>query len=453
MTRQADRIQASNSSASAADRTRRYARSLDMYERAQGSLAGGVSSNFRLGGDPAPLFFERAQGAHLVDIDGNDYVDYVLGMGPAILGHAPAPVVAAVRDQLERGQLFAGQSADEVELAERFRDAVPCADLVRFGSSGTEMVQAALRLARAATGRPLIAKFEGHYHGWLDPILVSTQPPLAVAGPADAPTPWLPSAGQVASSVNDVLVLPWNDLAALERALSGPGSERIAGLICEPILCNTCVIPAEPGFLEAARALTTANGSLLIFDEVITGFRVGFGGAQARLGITPDLATFAKAMGSGFPIAALAGRRDLMLLTAGNVLHGGTYNANVSSVAAANATLAVLAQDDGAVYGRIERLGERLMGGLRAHANRLGADLWVQGMGTVFNTTFGVGPFRDYRAYAVTDLPRQRRFLIALQDRGVRVTARGSHGALDIRVVVGGGQEPGAAGDALAAVS
>ncbi len=452
MTQQADRIQ-SHPEVAAPDRTHRYARSVEMYARAQGSLAGGVSSNFRLGGDPGPLFFDRAQGAHLVDVDGNDYVDYVLGMGPSILGHAPEAVVAAVGEQLGRGQLVAGQTEQEVELAERFRDAVPCAELVRFGSSGTEMVQAALRLARAATGRPLIAKFEGHYHGWLDPILVSTQPPLSLAGPADAPTPWLPSAGQVASSVDEVLVLPWNDLAVLERALTGPGSERIAALICEPILCNTCVIPAEPGFLEAARALTTANGSLLIFDEVITGFRVGFGGAQARLGITPDLATFAKAMGSGFPIAALAGRRDLMLLTAGNVLHGGTYNANVSSVAAANATLAELAADGGAVYGRIERMGERLMDGLRSHADRLGVDLWVQGLGTAFNTTFGVGPFHDYRAYAASDLARQRRFLIALQDRGVRVTGRGTwflsaaHEDADIeRTLV-------AAGDALVAVS
>src|SRR6188472_1589286 len=164
MTHQADRVESTNgTTAVVPDRTQRYTRSIDLYRRAQDSLAGGVSSNFRLGGDPAPLFFDRAAGAHLTDVDGNDYVDYVLGMGPSILGHAPASVVAAVRDQLERGQLFAGQTTDEVELAERFQAAVPCAELVRFGSSGTEMVQAALRLARGATGRPIIAKFEGHY--------------------------------------------------------------------------------------------------------------------------------------------------------------------------------------------------------------------------------------------------------------------------------------------------
>ena len=251
--------------------------------------------------------------------------------------------------------------------------------------------------------------------------------------------------------MDQVLVLPWNDRAALERALTGPDRDRIAALICEPILCNTCVIPPEPGFLEAARELTSANGTLLIFDEVITGFRVGPRGAQGRLGITPDLATFAKAMGSGFPIAALAGRRDLMELTTGRVLHGGTYNANVSSIAAANATLRLLATDGGAMYERMERLGEQLMDGLRGHATRLGVDLWVQGLGTVFNTTFGSGPLRDYRAYAGTDLARQRRFLIALQDRGVRVTARGTwflssaHDETDI------GHTLTAAADALAA--
>lgn len=453
MTRQVERSSVGPSERLATQpRAERYARSTSMYERARRSLAGGVSSNFRLGGDPGPLFFVRAHGAHLVDVDGNDYIDYVLGMGPAILGHAPAAVVKAVSDQLSRGQLFAGQSDDEVELAERFQAAIPCAELVRFGSSGSEMVQVALRIARAATGRDLILKFEGHYHGWLDPVLASIAPPLDVAGPADSPVPHLPSAGQIASSVDNLVVLPWNDPAALERALTGPGSERIAAVICEPILCNTCVVPPVPGFLELARSLTSTNGTVLIFDEVITGFRVDLGGAQRRLGITPDLAIFAKAMGSGFPIAALAGSRALMELTLHGVLHGGTYNANVSSVAAANATIETLAAKAGAAYAHVERHGEDLMDGLRKHASRLGIDLLVQGIGPVFNTTFAAGPVRNYRDYAATDLPRQRRFLVALQDRGVRVTSRGTwflssaHDESDIEATLI------AAGDALAEV-
>jgi glutamate-1-semialdehyde 2,1-aminomutase len=404
----------------------RYASSTTAFERASRSLAGGVSSNFRAGGDPVPLFFERGEGAHLVDIDGNDYVDYVLGMGPGILGHAPAPVVRAVRDQAERGQLFAGQTRAEVELAEHFQRIVACAERVRFGSSGTEMVQAALRLARAATGREVVAKFEGHYHGWLDPILASVAPPLDEAGPDDAPIIHLPSRGQLAASADQVVVLPWNDPAAVERMFTGPGRERIAALILEPILCNTGVIPPDPGFLDAVRRLTRANGTILIYDEVITGFRVALGGAQEVTGVTPDLAVFAKAMGSGFPIAALAGSRDLMELTSRGVLHGGTYNANASSIVAANATIETLAADGGAAYQHIARMGTRLMDGLRGHAARLGSDLLVQGLGAAFNTTFGRGPVRDYRSYARTDLARQRRFLRALQDRGVRVTSRGT---------------------------
>ena len=434
-------------------RTARYARSAATYERAQGSLAAGVSSNFRLGGDPVPLFFERGAGAHLFDVDGNDYIDYVLGMGPGILGHAPPAVVAAVRDAAERGQLFAGQTDDEVELAERFQAAVPCAERVRFGSSGTEMDQAAIRVARAATGRPLIAKFEGHYHGWLDPLLVSVAPPLELAGPADAPVAHLPSAGQVANAVDNVTILPWNDIDAVRRLLTGPDAGRIAAVICEPILCNTSVIAPAPGFLEELRSLTTANGTVLIFDEVITGFRVGLGGAQRRLGVTPDLAVFAKAMGSGYPIAALAGSRELMELTGKAVLHGGTYNANLSSIAAANATLSVLMDGPDDAYATIERLGDRLIEGLREAGARAGTNLLVQGIGPVFNTTFGPGPIRNYREYVATDLARQRRFLIALQDRGVRVTGRGTwflsvvHTDDDIDATLG------AAADALAAIS
>ena len=431
MTRQltsqgAANVAAATETPTAAPRVDRYAASTEAFLRSSRSLAGGVSSNFRAGGDPVPLFFERGAGAHLTDVDGNDYVDYVLGMGPAILGHAPATVVAAVQAQADLGQLFAGQTMAEVELAERVVSVVPCAERVRFGSSGTEMVQAALRLARAATERDVIVKFEGHYHGWLDPVLASIAPPLDDDEPDDGLVPHLPSLGQLASSADHVAVLRWNDRAGLARLFAGPRKDRIAAVICEPILCNTCVIPANAGFLEEVRERTTANGSLLIFDEVITGFRVALGGAQAVTGIKPDLAVFAKAMGSGFPIAAVAGSSEVMELTSRGVLHGGTYNANTTSVAAANATLAALAADDGAVYRHIDRIGTRLMTGLRETAARLGSDLLVQGLPGAFNTTFGAGPVRDYRDYAATDRDRQRRFLRALQDRGVRVTSRGT---------------------------
>jgi glutamate-1-semialdehyde 2,1-aminomutase len=414
----------------------RYDHSVALYREAGESLAGGVSSNFRLGGEPAPLFFERGEGARLYDADGNVYLDYVLGMGPCILGHAPPAVVAAVGEAMGRGQLFAGQHRGEIELARRFCALVPCAERVRFGSSGSEMVQAALRVARAATGKRLVVKFEGHYHGWFDTILVSVQPPVGAAGPADAPRRHLPSAGQSPGAAEDVAVLPWNDADILEAFLAARGGET-AAVIMEPVLCNTGVILPRPGYLEAVRALCDRHGVVLIFDEVITGFRLGPGGAQGRLGVVPDLAVFAKALGAGFPVAALGGRKALMeRLADGSALHGGTYNTNLVSTVAALATLEELGRDGGAAYGAMEARGERLMAGLREAARRVGVPLLVQGLGTVFNTAFGESAGQaggeppaavtDYRGYARLDAGRQRAFLRALQDRGVRVTARGT---------------------------
>ncbi|MGH2354517.1 MAG: aspartate aminotransferase family protein [Chloroflexota bacterium] len=411
----------------AADTAHTYAGSVSLYEQACDFLAGGVSSNFRLGGQPAPLFFERGTGPYLYDVDGNRYVDYVLGMGPNILGHAPTAVTRAVAATLGEGQLFAGQHRGEIELARRFCAMVPCAELVRFGSSGSEMAQAALRLARAATGRRLVVKFEGHYHGWFDTILVSVHPPLDQAGPAAAPAKHLPSAGQSAAAAQDVAVLPWNDLEAVRQFLDVHGQET-AALIMEPILCNTGVVVPCPGYLEGVRELCDRHGVVLIFDEVITGFRVGSGGAQGRLGITPDLAIYAKALGAGFPIAALAGKRVLMeLMGTGAVLHGGSYNTNVVSTAAATAALEELARDDGSAYRQVEERGTRLMEGLRERARRAGQPLLVQGLSAAFNTTFTEQPeVTDYRSYQQTDLPRQKAFLRALQDRGVRITSRGT---------------------------
>jgi glutamate-1-semialdehyde 2,1-aminomutase len=413
------------------EQTRTYDQTVALYEEACGLLAGGVSSNFRLGTQPAPLFFERASGSRLYDVDGNSYVDYVLGMGPCILGHAPPAVTSAVGASLGDGQLYAGQHRSEIELARRFCELVPCADLLRFGSSGSEMDQAALRVARAATGRRLVVKFEGHYHGWFDTVLVGIHPPLDQAGTPDPATgelpKYLPSAGQTLGAVEDIAVLPWNDLGAVERFLAARGNET-AALIMEPILCNTSVIVPRPGYLEGVRAQCDRYGVVLIFDEVITGFRVGLGGAQAMLGVTPDLAVYAKALGGGFAIAALAGKRSIMeQIGSGAALHGGSYNTNVPSTVAALATLDELSLDGGRAYARMAAAGERLMAGLRDRAARAGVPLLVQGLGTVFNTAFTDRPdVTDYRAYAQTDLAKQRAFLRALQDHGVRVTSRGT---------------------------
>ena len=410
-----------------ADLAQRYARSIALHRRAAHTMPGGVNSNFRLGGTPVPLFWSSGQGAHVIDADGNDYVDYVLGMGPAILGHRPPPVVEAVAAALSLGQTLAGQHQLEIELAEAIVRALPGAEQVRIASSGSEAVQLALRIARAATGRPLVLKFEGHYHGWLDTIMVSTSPAAADAGPDEAPVPVLQSAGQSRAAASDVRVLPWNDTGAFERFMAGHGSE-VAAVIMEPILCNTSVIVPRPGYLEKVRDLVTRAGSVLIFDEVITGFRVGAGGAQGLLGVTPDLTVLGKALGAGFPVAAVAGRDELMELTAtGDVVHGGTYNANLVAASAAREAVRLLTESGGALQRQMGELGGRLAGGLRELAATIDPSLRVQGLGTVFNTAFTNGvEVVDYRSYQRADAGRQRRFLRALQDRGVRVTSRGT---------------------------
>ena len=389
-------------------------------------LAGGVNSNFRLHGQPVPLVFERGEGARLYDVDGNVYVDYALGMGPNILGHAPEPVIRAVADSLGGGQIFAGQHPSEVQLARRVCELVPCAELVRFGVAGSEMDQAALRLARAYTGRAKVVKFEGHYHGWFDTILVSVAPPLDQAGPEEAPLPHLPSAGQSAAAAQDIVVLAWNDLDVVRSYFEAHAAET-AALIMEPILCNTGVVLPRPGYLEGVRELCDRYGVVLIFDEVITGFRVGLHSAQGHLGVTPDLAVFAKSLAGGFPIGAVVGKRAIMQLAAdGSVLHGGSFNGHTASMAAGLATLEELSR--AGIYERMEARGDALMAGLRGVAKRAGLRLLVQGLGTVFNTAFCNGaPVTDYRSYQrCSDSAQLRRFLHALQEHGVRPTSRGT---------------------------
>ncbi|RYE10615.1 MAG: aspartate aminotransferase family protein [Hyphomicrobiales bacterium] len=413
---------------------------------AESLIAGAVNSNVRLSGATVPLCFERAEGAYLFDIDGNRMLDYALGMGPAILGHAPKPVIDAVTAALGQGQMYGGQHRAELALARLIQAAVPNAEMLRVGMSGSEMVQAALRLSRAATGRSKFIKFEGQYHGWFDNVLISNAPPVP---DVDSPNehvrqPHLETRGQVKSAAEDVIVLPWNDLTAVKAVLEAPGSD-VAALLTEPMMCNTGVIPPKPGFLEGLRELTAKHGVILIFDEVITGFRVALGGAQSRFGVTPDLATFAKAMAGGFPIAALTGRRDLMeMFGTGAVNHSGTYNTNVPSVVAAVATLEVLSADDGAALKRVEATGDRLIEGLRRLAHDAGVPLRVSGVGAAFNTYFAdaAHDLVDYRSYRRTDLTLQKNFIQRLALAGIRPTGRGTwfvsaaHGAAEVEATL-----------------
>ncbi len=407
-----------------------YDQSRSLHQEASQYLAGGVSSNFRYTGygeSPVPIFYERGEGARLYDVDGNVVIDYAAANGPNILGHAPPKVLEAVIDSLPMGQLFAGQHRLEIELARRICELVPCADLVRFASSGSEADQAAIRLARAHTGRTKIVKFEGHYHGWFDNVFVSVNPPIDQAGPADSPVSFAHSPGQIDGAFSETIVMPWNDLDAL-RALFESRGDEIAGVLMEPILCNTGAIMPVAGYLEGVRELTREHGSVLIFDEVITGFRVAVGGAQAYLGVTPDLAVFAKAVAGGFPLAVIAGRRDIMELVATrNVMHGGTYNACVPIIAAGLATLNELSRENGALLSSIHSRGQTLMRELQKLADKHGQNMRVRGFGSVFHPAFTEGDdFKDYRGFLATDAEKRQLFNKILHEEGVRVTARGT---------------------------
>jgi glutamate-1-semialdehyde 2,1-aminomutase len=386
-------------------------------------LAGGVSSNFRLGISPTPLVIQSGTGPYVIDADGNRLIDYYLGMGPMILGHNPQRVIDAVKAQLDQGILFAGQTETEFEAARLVHELVPCAERVRFGSSGTEVIQAALRLARAATGRQTIIKFEGHYHGWLDNVLWSVAPAPDACGPPEKPAKVAGTPGQDPNSGDHLEILGWNHLQAVQDRLA---RGDVAAIIMEPAMCNTSAIPPRAGYLEGVRAACSKAGTILIFDEVITGFRVSSGGAQKRFGVTPDLATFGKAIANGFPVAALAGRAELMeQFVTGRVMHGGTYNGHPVNMAATAATLNALAK--GLVYSNIEKQGQRLMDGISEILQRHLIPARVQGFPEIFHVAFGsIKPIETYRDTFAIDRARYIRFTTALMERGVRALERGA---------------------------
>lgn len=400
-----------------------FAKSTARMAEASQFLPGGVSSNFRLGVTPTPLVIERAEGPFVIDADGNRLIDYYLGMGPIILGHNPARVIDAARSQLERGILFAGQTEVEFTAARLVCELVPCAERVRFGCSGSEAVHAALRLARAATGKQTILKFEGHFHGWLDNVQWSVSPTADACGPVDHPNRVPGTPGQDPLSGNHIEVLGWNDLQAVEARLR---KGDIAGVIMEPAMCNTSAIPPRTGYLEGVRAACTRAGAILIFDEVITGFRLSSGGAQKRFGVTPDLATFGKAIANGFPVAALAGRADLMeRFVSQRVMHAGTYNAHPVNMAATVATLQELAE--GTAYALIEKRGRRLMEGISGILSRYSIPFRLQGFPGIFHVAFGTtAPIETYRDTFAVDRARYVRFTGALLQQGVRALERGA---------------------------
>ncbi len=396
--------------------------SLARFERAQRSLAGGVSSGLRKNARPYPLYFDRGFGARVTDVDGNTCLDYGLAWGPLILGHRPSVIVEAIQSQLERGLTFGAQHDLEFQVAELLTGIIPCADRIAFANSGTEIVQVALRLARAATGRAKHLKFEGHYHGWDDSVLVGYHPSLdEIQNSASLAIPV--AAGQ--RPQNDAIVVEWNDEIGVERAFVQHGAD-IAALICEPLLANSGCIPPTAGFLEKLRSLTEKHGALLIFDEVITGFRLQLQGAQGFYGVTPDLATYAKAVAGGAALSVLAGReRYMSLIDAGKVVHAGTLNGNPLALAAAKATIDTLAAEGGTVFTDLWRRGEHLRLGLRRLLSSHGHTVITQGGGPVFQLAFMDKPARTYRDTLAADRKRYSDFALALLDEGVLVLPDG----------------------------
>ena len=398
-----------------------FERSAQFIDERKNWIAGGINSNFRTGMQPHPLVFTHGEGPYLFDADGNRLIDYYCGMGAMVLGHSPQPVRDAVKQMVDTAIHFAGQTEIEVEAAKLLRERIPSAERVRFGSSGSEVAQAAIRLCRAATGRMKIIKFEGHYHGWFDNVLWSTAPALNAAGPDAEPVAVAGSLGQDEGEARNIVVLQWNDLPMLEARLA---EGDIAGVLMEPAMCNQGAMAPGDGYLAGALAACRKHGTILVFDEVITGFRLGAGGAQALFGVTPDLSIFAKAIASGFPVAALVGRADLLDRFGAGVLHGGTTNAQPVTMAAMVATQRALTPEHFATSGA---RGLRLQDGIRDILADAGTTAIVQGFPLVFHVAFGLTTRpRNYRDIARRDHARYVRFAFELLQRGVRILERGA---------------------------
>ena len=383
-------------------------RSAELYGRAVRVLPGGVNSPVRamrqIGRDP--IFIERGEGCELIDADGNRYLDWVGSWGPLILGHADPQVTRAVTEAAARGASYGAATAAEVELAEEVVARIPSVEMVRMTSSGTEAAMSAVRLARAVSGRELVLKFAGAYHGHSDGLLAEAGSGMATLGVPASP-------GVTAAQAAGTLVVPWNDRAAVERAL---GEHDLAAILTEPIAANMGVVPPAEGFLGFLRDAADGAGALLVFDEVITGFRVARGGAQELLGVAPDLPVLGKVLGGGLPAAAFGGRRELMerLAPAGDVYQAGTLSGNPLAMAAGTATLARL---DGRAYERLGALTDRLAAGLAALA--AGRPLQVAAAPGLLTLFFSDSTVTDFAGAAACDTEAHARFCRAMLSRGV----------------------------------
>jgi glutamate-1-semialdehyde 2,1-aminomutase len=383
------------------------------YEEARALIPGGVNSPVRAFGGVGgtPLFLERGLGARVWDADGREYLDYLGSWGPLIAGHSHPKVVAAIREQAGKGTSFGAPCELETELARRVVARVPACEKVRFVSSGTEATMSAIRLARGATGRELVVKVDGCYHGHVDSLLVRAGSGVLTLGLPG--TPGIPEALAALTRI-----VPYNDVPALERLLDEEGS-RVACVILEPVAGNMGVVPPAPGYLQAVRDLTRRHGVVFVCDEVMTGFRVGPGGAQVRFGIEPDLSCFGKVIGGGLPVGAYGGRADLMdrIAPAGPVYQAGTLSGNPLAMRAGIATLEVL--DEPGAYDRLEAVSARLAEGLSRAASEAGVPVTLNRVGSMLTGFFTDRPVTDYATAATSDTRRYAAFFHAMLRRGV----------------------------------
>jgi len=364
-------------------------RSEQLFEQAKKYLPAGASSNVRVHmHDPYPIFFKSGEGPRVCDVDGNCYIDYLMAYGALILGHKHPRIISEIEQQLQNGTMFGTTTELEIEVAKLVSSVVPCAEMVTFSNTGTEATMEAVRIARAATGKDKILKFEGHYHGHHDYVLFSVDSPSPVSGLESSPhkLPYFPGIPDEISKT--VIVAPWNNPTALERILKKNQSD-VAAVITEPVMGSQGVIPPDPDYLKQLRELTIKYDSLLIFDEVLTGFRLAKGGAQELYGVKPDLACYAKALGGGVPIAAVAGRQDLLnMIGPGRIGFGGTYNAHPISLAASKATLETLLENEGEAFRRMADLGAKLKTGLTERFRSAGYNVVINAVGPMLSVYF-----------------------------------------------------------------